>query len=420
MADMELIADALIYRQGDMTISADHRFGPGTTLITGRIGSGKSTLSLLLSGQMEPESGAVRRSGIESEILSLQFPEYHITGATVAEEIRSWGVEPTSVLPVIPEAMWGRDPHTLSRGELKRLNLASVLARNPDLLILDEPFSSLDADMKRWFCREIQKRRERITIIFTHEREIIPDSDDRLVMRNGQLEGEGGSRQSRAMNHSRPEETQTTFSDGRLRLLSVISLSLGAFISIGGALLALVWWAGASRKGRRLPEKRLIAALALLILVPAVVTEILVGGGVSYGIRMGVILLISFWAYAEFRGGDMLDIFVSFFGERFGFDIGLAAEMTLQSFHLAGSDLREIQRAFSIKGMKIDHKSIIPAALTLLLLHIRRADETANLLAIRGFQSGGTHKPNFSTFPKDVILTFFAVLIAILSIFIFW
>ncbi|MBR1368355.1 hypothetical protein RJ53_02110 [Methanocalculus chunghsingensis] len=226
--------------------------------------------------------------------------------------------------------------------------------------------------------------------------------------------------QSRTIACPHPEETQSRFGDGRLRLLSVICLSLGAFISIGGALLAFVWWTVVAQKGRRLPDKRLLAALGVLILVPAVVTEILVGGGISYGIRMGVILLISFWAYAEFRGGDMLDIFVWFFGERFGFDLGLAAEMTLQSFHLAGSDLREIQRAFSIKGMQIDYKTIIPAALTLLLLHIRRADETANLLAIRGFQSGGTHKPKFSTFPKDVIMTIFAVLIAILSLIYFW
>ena len=418
---MELIADALIYQQGDMTISADHRFGPGTTLITGRIGSGKSTLSLLLSGQLQPDSGSIRRSGIQSEILSLQFPEYHITGATVADEIRSWGVDPQAVLRVIPEEMWGRDPHTLSRGELKRLNLACVLARDPDLLILDEPFSSLDADMKRWLCHELQRRNECITIIFTHEREIIPDSDDRLVMRDGRLKTDNeASIQTRVETRSSSEEILTAFRDGRLRLLSVICLSLGAFISIGGAMLALVWWAVASQPGRRLPEKKLLIALGILILVPAIVTEILVGGGVSYGIRMGVILLISFWAYAEFRGGDMLDIFVSFFGDRFGFDLGVAGEMTMQTFHLAGSDVREIQRAFSIKGIQIGYKTIIPAALTLLLLHIRRADETANLLAVRGFMGGGTHKPKFSTFTKDVYLTIFAILVTILSIFTFW
>ncbi|MDO8841468.1 MAG: hypothetical protein Q7V06_04015, partial [Methanocalculus sp.] len=138
------------------------------------------------------------------------------------------------------------------------------------------------------------------------------------------------------------------------------------------------------------------------------------------GIRMGVILFISFWAYTEFRGGEMLDLFVSALSDRQGFDIGLTAEMTMQGIHLAGSDIRQIQRAFTIKDMNIGWKTFIPAAVTLLLLHIKRSDETATLLALRGFNGGGTYEPAFQTGRRAIILTLISSIPLIVSIILIW
>jgi energy-coupling factor transport system ATP-binding protein len=107
-------------------------------------------------------------------MLSLQFPELHITGHTVKEECTSWGNSADEILRVA--SLTGREdtsPFSLSRGELKRLQLACVFSKNHDLLLLDEPFSSLDCAEKAKLCTTIGQK-SGITIIFTHEHEILP------------------------------------------------------------------------------------------------------------------------------------------------------------------------------------------------------------------------------------------------------
>jgi energy-coupling factor transport system ATP-binding protein len=419
---MKLSAESLRYQQGDFSLVADQIFSPGVYLITGRIGCGKSTLSLLLSGQLKPDSGIVRREEIRSEVLSLQFPEYHITGATVADEVLSWGVDPDMIRrDIIPAALLDQDPFSLSRGELKRLTLACAFAKKPDLLILDEPFSSLDNKMKCWLCEEIKRRRFGITIIFTHEREVLPEVENHLIMKDGHLlpGGEGEPVQNKGV-FIKKDLLPPVIRDCRLRLLSVLFLSFGAFLSVWGALLALIWWSVIQWRRWEIPDKKILFVLLMMILLPALITEIFTGNGLSYGIRMGVILFISFWAYSEFRGGDMFDLFVSTLSSRLGFDIGLTGEMTMQGIHLAKSDIQQIQRAYAIKEMKFGWKTFIPAAITLLLLQIKRSDEVANLLAIRGFCGGGTYEPVFSPSENDCILLLFAFIILLFSIIQVW
>jgi energy-coupling factor transport system ATP-binding protein len=121
-------------------------------------------------------------------MISFQFPEYHITRSTVGEECRSWGLDPDIVLSKV-NLSGKRDcsPHLLSRGELKRLHLECVLSRNYDLLVLDEPFSSLDCREKVSVCNDISSRVSGITIIFTHEQSIFPRIDYLWEIRNGSL-----------------------------------------------------------------------------------------------------------------------------------------------------------------------------------------------------------------------------------------
>ena len=77
-------------------------------------------------------------------MLSLQFPDLHVTGLSVAEECASWRVAPDEILNTIGLTEKKEvSPLSLRRGELKRLHLACVLAKDYDLLLLDEPFTSL-------------------------------------------------------------------------------------------------------------------------------------------------------------------------------------------------------------------------------------------------------------------------------------
>ena len=125
-------------------------------------------------------------------MLSLPFPEYHVTEKTVAAEVKSWGQDPVSLLPLVGLA--GReedDPFRLSRGELKRLHLACILAGEHGLLILDDPFCSLDWREKRRVCTLLEQKRRGITLLFTHERSILPHVDYSWEIRDGALHLQG-------------------------------------------------------------------------------------------------------------------------------------------------------------------------------------------------------------------------------------
>ncbi|MGA2161190.1 MAG: ATP-binding cassette domain-containing protein [Methanoregula sp.] len=175
---MRLVLDHLTMGHQLWSLTANGIFFPGVHLVSGDVGSGKSTLALMMAGLLAPESGTVIRDDIPQMMLSFQFPEYHVTGLSVAEECRSWDLDPDAVIRSAGIDVTGETAAlSLSRGELKRLHLACVLARDYDLLLLDEPFSSLDCPGKEWVCGQLNKRAGGITVIFTHEQSIFPDID---------------------------------------------------------------------------------------------------------------------------------------------------------------------------------------------------------------------------------------------------
>jgi len=157
------------------TLSASGTFDNGVHLVSGEVGSGKSTLALLMAGLFPVSGGNIESEDITTRMLSLQFPELHVTGLSVAEECASWGVAPAEILDAIGLAEKKEvSPLSLSRGELKRLHLACVLEKDYDLLLLDEPFSSLDCEEKVKLCTRIGQKSQGVTVIFTHEQYILP------------------------------------------------------------------------------------------------------------------------------------------------------------------------------------------------------------------------------------------------------
>jgi len=193
---MKLVMNGVVANRGtgagDWSVLADGIFSEGIHLVSGDVGSGKTTLAQVLAGLLVPASGTVARDGIMSVMLSFQFPEYQVTGLTVREECESWGVDPGDVLADI--RLHGRDtlsPLKLSRGELKRLHLACLLSRTYDLLILDEPFSSLDCSEKERVCRQLSERKTGITIVLTHEQQTFPRVDYIWEIVNGRLVSRG-------------------------------------------------------------------------------------------------------------------------------------------------------------------------------------------------------------------------------------
>ena len=171
---MNLILDRAVAVRDHWSLEASGTFEEGVHLVSGDVGSGKSTLALAMAGLFPLSGGSIRKTEITTCMLSLQFPELHITGHTVKEECASWGTSADEILGVA--GLKGREdtsPFSLSRGELKRLHLACIFSKDYDLILLDEPFSSLDCVEKTKVCTTIGQK-QGITIIFTHEQEILP------------------------------------------------------------------------------------------------------------------------------------------------------------------------------------------------------------------------------------------------------
>ena len=185
---VNLELDSVRVTNDDWFLTAEGSFAEGVHLVSGEVGSGKTSLALIMAGLCSPRTGSVLRNGISSVMISFQFPESHITGSTVREECDSWGSDSDWILKDAHlEDHADRDPLNLSRGEMKRLNLACVMNGSYELLILDEPFSSLDVIEKDRICKEISQRSKGITIIFTHEQEIFPRIDHLWEIHRGTL-----------------------------------------------------------------------------------------------------------------------------------------------------------------------------------------------------------------------------------------
>ena len=199
--------------------------------------------------------------------------------------------------------------------------------------------------------------------------------------------------------------------DARLRILTTIILSAGAFMSLYGALAALAWWLLLTPRWRALPHPRMLLWVMLMIAITSIVSELSGGAGISYFIRMVAILLIAAWAYSQMQDGDLLDVSVWLMGPRIGFDIGLTAEMGMQSLGLIKQDIQQVQQAMAVKGMKVSVFSILPLAANIVINQLRRTEGMAKLLMVRGYESGGEVEPRFTTTRLDYLLALSSFLV---------
>lgn len=175
---MHLRAERLSLAHEEWTLSADGVFDEGVHLVTGPVGSGKTTLASALAGIFEPTSGRVMSKGVQRLTLSMQFPEYHVTGFLVKDEVRSWHLPVAETLRKAGlEGRGHAKTLTLSRGELRRLHLTCLLSGPWDAVILDEPFAGLDSREKTRICAAIEEKKHPIAIIFTHEQAVLPAVD---------------------------------------------------------------------------------------------------------------------------------------------------------------------------------------------------------------------------------------------------
>jgi energy-coupling factor transport system permease protein len=204
--------------------------------------------------------------------------------------------------------------------------------------------------------------------------------------------------------------------DVRLRTGVALLLSIAAFISLTGALAAGIWCLAFARNMSLRRHARLFLSLALLVGFFAIVLEVTGGSGVSYFIRMMVIVLIGAWIWSEQKKGEFLRLGVWLFGEKTGFDLGLVADMGMQSMDLLVADFETIRLAEKLKRRPLSAARIVPTGIVLVSNALHRADDTSELLAVRGYRDGGSLCPVFETARQDVVASLLACIVALLAI----
>ena len=197
MAEQQLFLDKVTIALGArMLLSVTHRVEPGSVLtVMGPSGSGKSTLLAYIGGFLDPAfsgSGKVFCDGDEITALPaeerhagilfqdpLLFPHMSVAGNLVfaiPPDVKGKAARlaraDTALAGVGLDGIGERDPDTLSDGQKARLALARVLLSSPRALLLDEPFSKLDQDLRRQM-RELVFARARDAglpvILVTHD-----------------------------------------------------------------------------------------------------------------------------------------------------------------------------------------------------------------------------------------------------------
>lgn len=199
---------------GPIPLQAEFACQSGELLaLVGPSGSGKTTLLRAIAGLYQPAAGVIhcgeecwfdaqrkhslrpqqRRTGIVFQDYALfphlsardniAIPLRHLPKPAQAHRAEEW------LARVKLEGLGGRFPHQLSGGQRQRVALARALAREPEVLLLDEPFSAVDQVTRRRLQRELVLLRQQIAIpivLVTHDlTEAAALADTMCVLHNG-------------------------------------------------------------------------------------------------------------------------------------------------------------------------------------------------------------------------------------------
>jgi len=188
------------------------------TALLGPSGSGKSTLLRVIAGLEAPDEGTVEISGRDATRLPAQkrgigfvFQHYaafkHMTvrdnvafGLKVRKRPKAEiAAKVDELLRIVGlDGYQTRYPAQLSGGQRQRMALARALAVEPEVLLLDEPFGALDANVRaelREWLRRLHDEVHVTTVLVTHDQEEAMEVADRIVVLNrGRIEQDGPPR----------------------------------------------------------------------------------------------------------------------------------------------------------------------------------------------------------------------------------
>ena len=193
--------------------------GGETLVLLGSSGCGKTTILKMINRIIEPSSGTILIEGkniLEQDPIEVRrsigyviqeiglFPHINIEdNVSVVLKLKGWPEEKRTkraneVLELVglnPEQFCPRYPDELSGGQQQRVGVARALAANPSLLLMDEPFSAVDAVTRELLQQELLKLKKQLnkTIVFvTHDIfEAFTLADRIAILHEGQLQQVG-------------------------------------------------------------------------------------------------------------------------------------------------------------------------------------------------------------------------------------
>ncbi len=268
---INISVDGVTKRYGDTTVihdlSVEIEPGEFFTLL-GPSGCGKTTLLRMLAGFNSIEQGDIyfnerRMNDVEpaKRRIGMVFQNYAIFPHLSVRKNVEFGLRNMDVprkeigdraqeyIELVQIQKWADAmPDRLSGGQQQRVALARALVTHPDVLLMDEPLSNLDAKLRvemREAIREIQKRVGTTTVYVTHDQEEAMAVSDRIaVMRDGYIQQLGTPRDL----YHRPANEFVANFIGRTNILDG-SLALGAdaaTLTVAGAALEVPAVAGAA------------------------------------------------------------------------------------------------------------------------------------------------------------------------------
>ena len=197
---------------GTFRLQVAHSPGGHRLAIVGPSGSGKSVTLRVLAGLLGPDAGTVTYGGTD---VSRTAPErrrigYVPQGFALMPGRTVWQQAVFGVHADPARAAWwlatlhldgllDRLPEQLSGGQRQRVSLARALAPDPQLVLLDEPFSALDAPIRAELRRELRRLQREVnlsTVLVTHDpQEAAMLADEVMVVSDGQVLQSGSLRQ---------------------------------------------------------------------------------------------------------------------------------------------------------------------------------------------------------------------------------
>ncbi len=201
--------------------------------------------------------------------------------------------------------------------------------------------------------------------------------------------------------------------DPRLILFSVLALSIASYASVTGAIAALVWLIAFAPVDQVAKGGKKYFLVFGGIFVVASISAVTGGDGLGYGIRLSVVALTGCCAWLMFHPSDPMKIAVWLFGNKKGFDLGMAASLVMTGITVSGHDLARGIQALRFKTPRPGTRHIAVLLFMLLERSLARTEEQARLLTLRGYRGGGSYCPTFTTTTGDILASILVIIVLI-------